>query len=231
MPGVNTLLKGIVGSTAYGLDTPESDVDTLGVFAAPTAAFHGLTRPQESVVTTDPDSTMHEAGKFVRLVLNGNPSVNELLWLEKYEFITRLGAELVEIRGELLSADHVRNAYIGYARQQLAKLISRNNGSFAADIPERRAAKHARHIVRLLIHGEQLYCTGNLVVRLDDPDAVRNTAAEMLADPIGAYDTINAAEDRMIAAGTPLPRFGSHETAERWLHRVRNHYYLHDTED
>lgn len=228
---VNTLLKGIVGSTAYGLATPESDVDTLGVFAAPTSAFHGLTTPQESVVTHDPDSTMHEAGKFVRLALNGNPSVNELLWLDKYEFITRLGAELVEIRDAFLSADHVRNAYIGYARQQLGKLISRGNGSFAADIPERRSQKHARHIVRLLIQGEQLYCTGEMTVKLNDPDAVRTMADEILAKPIDAYDIINAAEDRMISAGTPLPRTPDRETVERWLHRVRNHYYLHDTEE
>ena len=39
------LLEGIVGSTAYGLAGPHSDVDRLGVFAAPTRAFHGLYPP------------------------------------------------------------------------------------------------------------------------------------------------------------------------------------------
>lgn len=32
------LLAGIVGSTAYGLAGPDSDVDRLGVFAVPTRA-------------------------------------------------------------------------------------------------------------------------------------------------------------------------------------------------
>jgi len=81
---MDVLLAGVVGSTAYGLDGPDSDVDRLGVFAAPTIAFHGLTRPRESDVTTAPDQTLHEAGKFCRLALGGNPTVGELMWLKHY---------------------------------------------------------------------------------------------------------------------------------------------------
>lgn len=231
MTAVNTLLKGIVGSTAYGLDTPESDVDTLGVFAAPTIAFHGLTKPQESMVTHDPDSTMHEAGKFVRLALNGNPSVNELLWLDQYDFITQLGAELVGIRDAFLCGRQVRDAYIGYARQQLGKLIARGNGSFAADIPERRAAKHARHIIRLLEQGRELYTTGQLTVRLKDPDMVRDLADWILAHPLQGHDYIHGVEMIMDGDGTPLPDHPDRDTAEQWLLRVRNHHYTYDTED
>ena len=36
------LLQGIVGSTAYGLAGPDSDVDRLGVYAAPTLDFARL---------------------------------------------------------------------------------------------------------------------------------------------------------------------------------------------
>ena len=79
-PGT-VLLSGVVGSTAYGLDTPDSDTDRLGIFAAPTVAFHGLHKPQESHVTTSPDATFHEAAKWVRLALGGNPTVTELVWL------------------------------------------------------------------------------------------------------------------------------------------------------
>ncbi|MFD7300744.1 DNA polymerase beta superfamily protein, partial [Streptomyces pharetrae] len=38
----NILLSGVVGSTAYGLAHEDSDVDRLGVFAAPTESLHGL---------------------------------------------------------------------------------------------------------------------------------------------------------------------------------------------
>ena len=44
----NVLLSGIVGSTAYGLDTKDSDVDRLGVFAAPTEKLLGLHPVQQS---------------------------------------------------------------------------------------------------------------------------------------------------------------------------------------
>lgn len=86
------LLSGVVGSTAYGLAGPDSDVDRLGIFAVPTLSLLGLTPPEESHVTSKPDTTLHEAGKAARLMLAGNPTVTELLWLpdDLYEVRTPL---------------------------------------------------------------------------------------------------------------------------------------------
>lgn len=148
IPGT-ILLSGVVGSTAYGLATEDSDTDRLGIFAAPTVAFHGLHKPQESHVTTHPDATYHEAAKWVRLALGGNPTVTELAWLERYEIRTPLGEELVSIRSALLSAKRIRDAYLGYATQQFRKLENRGDGSFSADT-RKRTSKHARHLWRLL---------------------------------------------------------------------------------
>lgn len=53
------LLVGTVGSHAYGLAGPDSDVDTLAFAAAPTARFHGLSLPTGKDATktsTDPDA-------------------------------------------------------------------------------------------------------------------------------------------------------------------------------
>src|SRR5688572_13081210 len=102
---MNVLLAGTVGSTAYGLSGPGSDVDRLGLFAAPTVAFHGLRGPKESIVTTEPDLTLHEAGKWCRLALNGNPTVMELVWLpdELYDTRTDLGSALIGIKEAFLS--------------------------------------------------------------------------------------------------------------------------------
>jgi len=76
--GRSIILSGIVGSTAYGLAGPDSDVDRIGIFAAPTVAFHGLVMPAESHVTSKPDRTMHEVRKWCRLALGCNPTVMEL---------------------------------------------------------------------------------------------------------------------------------------------------------
>src|ERR1700741_5454911 len=77
----NVLLSGIVGSTAYGIDRAGSDVDHLGVFAVPTEDLHGLHPPSQSYATAGPDSALHEAAKWCRLALGGNPTVPELVLL------------------------------------------------------------------------------------------------------------------------------------------------------
>ena len=87
----NVLLSGIVGSTAYGLATEDSDVDRLGVFAAPTERLVGLHPPQPSVVSSKPDATFHEAGKFAALALKVNPTITELMWLPDDLYETRTG--------------------------------------------------------------------------------------------------------------------------------------------
>lgn len=134
---MNVLLKGVVGSTAYGLNHGGSDIDYMGIFAHDTEEMLGLNEPKDSVVIKDPDTTLHEAKKFVTLALNGNPSVSELLWLDVYEVMTDLGARLVNMRDLFLSAPRVRSAYLGYATSQFNRLLDRGDGTFSADTRKR----------------------------------------------------------------------------------------------
>ena len=76
------LLEGVVGSHAYGLATETSDVDTAGVFAVATEELFQLSKPDQTQVTHQPDSTYHEAEKFINLVKGCNPTAMELLWLD-----------------------------------------------------------------------------------------------------------------------------------------------------
>ena len=216
-PGT-VLLAGIVGSTAYGLAGPESDVDRLGVFSVPTLSLLGLDAPALSRVSTSPDVTMHEAGKAARLLLSANPTVTELLWLPAglYEQRTRLGAELIEIRSAFLSAGRVRDAYLGYASQQFRKLPNRPD----------RAAKHARHLKRLLDQGFALYATGSLTVALDDPDSYRAFGERAAADPDLARPVLAAAQDRFDRVRSALPAEPDRELVQDWLLRVRNAFWV-----
>lgn len=220
---MDVLLSGIIGSTAYGLAGPDSDVDRLGVFAAPTADFHGLRAPKESHVTMAPDRTLHEAGKWCRLALGGNPTVSELVWLpdELYETRTPHGDDLIAIRSAFLSAHRVRDAYLGYATSQFKRLETRGDGSFSADT-RKRTAKHARHLARLVHQGRELYATGQVSVKLNDPQwfldfgeqvaaGDLDVARKLLADAEGAFDAIT----------TPLPDAPDTATVEAWLRRVR----------
>lgn len=222
---MNVLLSGIVGSTAYGLAHEGSDVDRLGVFAAPTSEFHGLHMPEESYVRTSPDITAHEARKWCRLALSCNPTVMELVWLpdELYENRTELGDQLIGIRTAFLSAKRVRDAYLGYATSQFKRLCDRGDGSFSADT-RKRTAKHARHLVRLLQQGEELHTTGQLTIRLTDPDGVRDMGEWIAKEPDRALVLISRAEARFNKPGV-LPESPHPLVVDTWLHRVRATFY------
>ena len=164
------LIRGVVGSTAYGLAREGSDVDRLSVFVTPASEIAGWdwTEKQQTVVTNNPDSTAHEVRKFMRLVAKGNPSVTELLWLDEYERVAPWGQALIDNRERFLSTTAVRNAYFGYATAQLTRLKNRGD-SFSSDT-KNRTAKHARHVMRLLEQAEGLFRSGFLRIKVGNPD-------------------------------------------------------------
>ena len=215
---MNVLLSGVVGSTAYGLAHSGSDVDRLGMFAVPTVALHGLHAPRESIVTTNPDSTIHEARKAVALIMGSNPTASELLWLDAYEVRTDLGDELIALRERLLSEGGVRRAYLGYATQQLRKIKAHGPESRI------RQAKHARHLVRLLLQAQELHTTGRLTIRLADPDGVRRLGEEIAERPEAGDRLIACAEETLDRPGV-LPAQPDVAAADAWLRRVRAAYW------
>lgn len=220
------LLSGIVGSTAYGLAGPGSDVDRLGMYAAPTRELLGLHQPRESHVTTKPDATFHEAGKAARLMLAGNPTATELLWLpdDLYETRTALGEEAIALRGAFLSAKRVRDAYLGYAAQQFRKLIARADEP-RTEVPRGRTAKYARHLMRLVDQGLELYTTGSLVIRVADPERYLAFGERVAADPQAAAPFMSRAEEQFDRADTALPTEPDTDAVEAWLLRVRRAFW------
>ena len=163
------LLVGRVGSHAYGLATYSSDEDFAGVFQVATESFLGLDSYPQTVTNTSknqsktvPDYTYQELGKFCRLALSGNPTILETLWLPDYIVKHPVGEQLVSLRTEFLS-DRVRKSFGGYARQQLERL--RRNGTSPS-----RGEKYVRHMFRLLREGRHLVETGELQVRVEDPE-------------------------------------------------------------
>ncbi len=221
----NVLLSGIVGSTAYGLAREGSDVDRLGIFAAPTVEVAGLDwhHDRETHVTTKPDSTMHEVGKWVRLALKGNPTITELTWLppDLLDHVDPVfGARLIGMRTAFLSDRGVRSAYGGYARQQAHRLQGRGDGSFSSDT-RKRTTKHARHLLRLLRQGRELLTTGQLTVRVEDPAdyfAFDDMTPEQM---IAVYER----EDALFGeARSVLPDEPDRDAAREFLNDVRRHF-------
>ncbi len=222
-----TLLGGVVGSTAYGLARPDSDRDRLGIYAASFGDLASLRPPlgrrDASQVQKEPDITQHEALKYCQLALDCNPTVLELMWLDEYEVHTDLGNELLDVRRAFLSQRAVRNAYLGYATQQFSRLNVRGDGSFSSDL-RKRTAKHARHLLRLLHQGLELYSTGRLTLKLVDPQRYHDFGTAVAGGDLElARREMRAAEelfDRKRAT-SPLPEHPDREVVARWLYRVR----------
>lgn len=164
------ILEGVTGSQAYGLATKDSDVDIKGVYLLPTRkvlsiGFNSQNTTKDHV---NPDWVYHEIGKFISLVVGGNPTVTELLYLDKYTKLTQLGKLLVDYRNEFLSTRAVMNAYRGYAFGQAKKLSKRQEEGLEGydSALKNRFSKHTRHCFRLLLQGRQLLETGTLTVKV-----------------------------------------------------------------
>lgn len=215
------VLEGVVGSRAYGLAWEGSDEDRLGVFLAPSDEFFGLDDVAETVKNPWSDEVLHEAGKFCRLALKVNPTVTELLWLDEYLAHTRLGAELVELREAFLSAAYCRNAYLGSASSQFAKLRDRGDGSFSSDL-RGRTAKHARHLARLLVSGYGLWSTGALQVRLDAPQWYHDFGERVADGELEAAEELLARYGQMFDdTPTVLPDYPDRDKIDAWLRDAR----------
>lgn len=221
---MTVLLSGVVGSTAYGLDHEGSDIDRMGIFTWPTQAFHGLTEPPDyrEKKSDVVDQSLFEARKFLGLALNGNPTVSELLWLPEYEQSSPWGESLVDIRRSFLSAPRVKDAYLGYARQQFYKLGE--TGTFSSSLRNRRE-KHARHLRRLVEQGYQLYTTGDLTLRVANPEEVMEFGRSVAEDSSSADEYMAKAVERFEDAKSVLPSQPNTKHAEQWLQRLRKDFY------
>ncbi len=226
MSDYHVLLRGVVGSTAYGLAREGSDVDRLGVFVAPTTEVAGLkwhdSKATQHGTSDQSDYTLHEVGKFCRLALKCNPSLMELLWLpsDLYDQVTEYGVGLMNLRHAFLFDAGVRNAYGGYAHQQATRLRNRGDGSFSADT-RKRTAKHGRHLLRLLRQGRELLETGMLTVRVQNAEEYwefdNYTADEMLT----VYDREKQLFDSVTSVLPLQPDFAR---VDDWLKDVRLAY-------
>lgn len=166
----NIILEGITGSKAYGLDTEKSDTDIKGIYLLPTRDILriGFDLKHTTKDSVDPDWVYHEVGKFMKLVMSGNPTVTELLYLDDYTVMTPIGQMLIDNRDAFLSTKAVNDAYRGYAFAQAKKLSNRTEqGLDGYDSSlKNRFSKHTRHCFRLLMQARQLLETGTLDVRV-----------------------------------------------------------------
>lgn len=205
----------VVGSVAFGTDSEESDVDVRGFFVAPPDAFAGLRQllpPAQIDGEKDPEThkplpgedwTYWEIGKYVELLLNANPSIQETLYTPHVLATSEIAEALREERHIFLSRK-IGSTYAGYVLSQMERMerqVHRNarrwekweekrERALEADQPvpappdcprtvdpRNYRGKHAMHLIRLIHSGAHALRTGEVMVRV--PDELRDELIEL----------------------------------------------------
>ncbi|MBB4674109.1 nucleotidyltransferase domain-containing protein [Crossiella cryophila] len=212
----HTILSAVIGSHAYGLAGPDSDVDRRGVYAAPTELFWGMVKPPDSVEGPEPERMSWEAEHFCLLALKANPSVLDLLASDRVEQCTQVGAELRALLPAFLSLRAVKTF-----RRATEQQFTRAQTAMAEGGDPKW--KQVMHGLRLLLVCEHLVRTGELSI---DATPYRDELLEIRSGGrnwesvrtrvIGAQADIELAEQK-----SPLPPMPDRAAVERWLVSVR----------
>lgn len=120
----NLIYNTIAGSRAYGLETPTSDVDERGVCIPSRPCLLGLEHfEQWEQKDGQGDAVIYALKKFVRLALDCNPNIIELLYVDedKVLFSNYYGDKLRAQRHIFLSR-RARQTFAGYAISQLRRI-------------------------------------------------------------------------------------------------------------
>lgn len=119
----NTIYLSIHGSHAYGTNIETSDVDVRGVAIAPKEYYLGGYKNFEQAQQNEPDITIFELKKFVKLASACNPNVLEVLYTDEEDHLikTNLGRKLLDIRDSFL-CKKVKDTFFGYSFSQLKRI-------------------------------------------------------------------------------------------------------------
>lgn len=120
------LYEVIAGSVAYGLNSPQSDLDIRGIFVLPTDEILGG-RYVDQVNDTKQDIVYYEIGRFLELAAAGNPNILELLYMpdDCVRYLHPLFLSVLEKRTFFLT-QRCKQSFGGYAEQQIKKATGLN---------------------------------------------------------------------------------------------------------
>lgn len=134
----NKILEIRSGSHLYGLNTENSDEDYIGIFLAPIEYHLGLQKVEQVDLSIKDklesgrnskdavDKTFYELKRFIKLALDNNPNILEVLFVDEKNiiYINEYGRRLLNIKQEFLSKKVIKT-FLGYANSQKRKLITK----------------------------------------------------------------------------------------------------------
>lgn len=117
----NTIYETVVGSTCYGLNTPESDIDIKGICIPPKEYYFGLERFEQQELGKD--HVIYALNKFVNLAKDCNPNIIEMLYVDD-KFIRKMDkyGKMLRDNRHLFLSTKARHTFSGYAFAQLKRI-------------------------------------------------------------------------------------------------------------
>lgn len=146
----------VIGSQAYGLAEPTSDIDRRGIYLPRAEQHWSLEGVPEQIDDQAQQEFYWELERFLVLALKANPHVIECLYSPIVELATPLARELLAIR-ECFLSQRVLPTFTGFANSQWKDATDRSkrSGSYG---------KPLMHMLRLLIVGIGILRDGEAVL-------------------------------------------------------------------
>ena len=162
------IYKTYAGSYSYGTTTEDSDEDFRGVCIPPENYLLGLDVFEQKEYK-EFDMIIYSLEKLVRLALQNNPNIIDILFVEPSHiiYIDELGEELRKLRYDFLSKK-IYKTYGGFAYSQLKKMVSVDKNAKGKRIEYIQKygydTKNAMHLIRLMNMAIEVLMEGELNV-------------------------------------------------------------------
>lgn len=125
----NLIAKMYAGSHAYGTALPTSDTDFRGIFCAPPENIRTPFFPIREVTdTSEEDTKFYELNQFMKLCLDCNPNIIELLWTDMSDVVEQHDEAYAVLRQnkENFLSKRIIYTTTGYAMAQLKRIRGHN---------------------------------------------------------------------------------------------------------
>ena len=216
------VILGVLGSQGHGLSTQKSDLDLMGIFMMPFddlllekergLRMHIATREENGV-----DLTLYDFKYYLHLIKKGSPNIIELMFLPSYLLCKEEGKELLSNKDEFFNWENIKNAYIGYLLSEKTAL--------RIDDPLKKK-KSIRHCYRLMLQGEEILRTGNINVKISNPEEFMKQVDLFFNNEQLFNETIEqgiAKMDSMVFQPTSKE---VNENIDKFTLKIRKNYYL-----
>lgn len=124
----NLIYECVTGSHAYGLNTPESDLDTRGIFIPPReiilSPFYNVEQVEDK---EKEDRVIYSLDKFIVLLSKANPNIIDLVFAHDSDVLHShpvMGILLKE--RDIFITQQTRKTFTGYAMAQLKRIKGHN---------------------------------------------------------------------------------------------------------